>query len=84
MKYIILPIEDAQIIFTEEELSTMRKSTDNTQVIVHENILVDKRNQLGLVTLPVDGVFEWTYPVYEYGSDELNNLLSSEQWTSVE
>jgi hypothetical protein len=36
MKYIVLPILDAKQIFTEEELSPMRKSTDETEIIVHE------------------------------------------------
>lgn len=86
MKYIVIPIEDAKIVFTDEELSTMRKSVDGTEVIVHENILVDKRNAMGLTTLPSGdtGTFEWTYPVYEFNSKELNNLLSSETWTSKE
>ena len=83
MRYIVMPIEDAQVVFTEEELSTMRKSIDNTEVIVHENILIDKRNQLGLSTLPSEetGTFEWTYPVYEYNSNILNELLNSNKWT---
>lgn len=44
MKYVVMPIEDAQVVFTEEELSTMRKSVDNTEVIVHEEILLVRRN----------------------------------------
>lgn len=86
MKFIILPIEDAKLIFTEEELSTMRKSVDETEVIVHENILINKRTALGLATLPSEdtGQIEWTYPNYEYNSEELNNLLNSSEWNSEE
>lgn len=84
MRYIIIPIEDAQVVFTPDELSTMRKSIDSTQVIVHEEILLNKRNMLGLYTLSQEDTFEWTYPVYNYNSKELNDLLSSEAWTNNE
>ena len=82
MRFIIMPIEDAQTVFTEEELSTMRKSLDGTKVIAHEEILVRKRNVLGLTTLPSEEtrVIEWTYPVYNYKSEELNTLLNSDEW----
>lgn len=78
-----MPIEDAQVAFTEEELSTMRKSVDNTEVIVHEEILLVRKNQIGFTTLPSGEteIIEWTYPVYEYNSKELNNLLQSEAWS---
>ena len=82
MRFIIIPIEDAKTVFTEEELSTMRKSLDGTKVIAHEEILVRKRNALGLTTLPSDetGVIEWTYPVYNYKSEEFDTLLNSDEW----
>ena len=82
MRFIIIPIEDAKTVFTEEELSTMRKSLDGTKAIAHEEILVRKRNALGLTTLPSEetGVIEWTYPVYNYKSEELNTLLNSDEW----
>lgn len=84
MKYIVMPITDAKLIFTEDELSHMRKSVDETEVIVHENILIEKRNIAGMVTLPSEetGQIEWTYPNYKYNSEELNNLLSSSKWNS--
>lgn len=77
-----MPIEDAQVVFTEEELSTMRKSVDNTEVIVHEETLIRKRNSMGLTTLPLEdtGIIEWTYPIYDYNSSELDTLLSSDKW----
>lgn len=86
MKYIVLPIEDAKVVFSEEELNTMRKNVTNTEVLVHEEILLRKREQLGMSTLPVneDGTFQWTYPVYEYNTIELNNLLSSVEWIRSE
>lgn len=82
MRYIVMPIEDAQVVFTEEELSTMRKSVDNTEVIVHEETLIRKRNSMGLTTLPSEdtGIIEWTYPIYDYNSSELDTLLSSDKW----
>lgn len=82
MRFIIVPIEDMKVIFTEQELSTMRKSVDGTKVIVHEEVLLNKRNTLGLSTLPSEdtGIVEWTYPTYIYKSNELNNLLNSEEW----
>lgn len=84
MRYIVVPIEDLKIFFSAEEISHMRKSTDETEAIVHEEILLRKRNVLGLTTLPSEetGQIEWTYPVYEYNSEELNNILNSDDWTS--
>lgn len=83
MKYIVLPIEDAKIVFSEEELNTMRRNVADTEVLVHEEILLCRREALGMSTLPIneDGTFQWTYPVYEYNTEELNNLLVSKEWT---
>lgn len=83
MKYIVLPIEDAKIVFSEEELNTMRRNVADTEVLVHEEILLRKREALGMSTLPVneDGTLQWTYPVYEYNSQSLNGLLSSAKWS---
>ena len=81
MKYIVIPIEDAQIVMTQDELDHARKSVDGSKVLVHEETLVRKRNTMGLVTLPADnGDFEWTYPMYEYESKDLNDLLSGSEW----
>lgn len=86
MKFIVLPIEDTKVFFTEEELATHRKSIDGTKVIMHEETLIEKRNALGLSILPSEetGQIEWTYPNYEYNSEELNNLLNSSEWASNE
>lgn len=86
MKYIVLPILDAKQIFTEEELSTMRKSTDETEIIIHEEILISKREAMGMSILPSEetGQIEWTYPVYEHNTETFNNLLNSEEWASNE
>lgn len=85
MKFIVLPLIDAQFIFTEEELSHTRKSVDETEVIVHEEILIKKRNAMGLTTLQSEdtGQIEWTYPVYEYETAALNDLLNSDNWTDT-
>lgn len=86
MNFIILPIEDAKLVFTGEELDTIRKSVDGTEVIVHEEILICKRQSLGLSALPSVGGdnIEWTYPVYEHDSEELNTLLNSSKWKNEE
>lgn len=86
MKFIVLPIEDAKLVFTEQELETHRKSIDGTEVIVHEETLLEKRQALGMSVLPTDenGVIQWTYPNYEYNTDELNTLLESDKWSSKE
>lgn len=86
MKFIVLPITDAKIIFSEKELETHRKSIDGTQVIFHEETLLKKRKMLGLAELPADenGVIQWTYPNYEYESKELNDLFESDKWSSKE
>lgn len=83
MKYIVIPIEDAQIVMTQDELEHARKSVDGSKVLVHEEILVRKRNAMGLTTLPADNEdFEWTYPVYEHGSKDLNELLNGSEWSN--
>ena len=86
MKFIVLPLEDAKLVFTEQELETHRKSIDGTEVIVHEETLLEKRQALGMSVLPTDenGVIQWTYPNYEYNTDELNTLLESDKWSSKE
>lgn len=81
MKYVILPIKDASAIFTDKELSTMRKSVDNTEVLMHEEKLIEKRIILGIETLSADNDVELPYPIYEYNTDEFNNLLNSEKWS---
>ena len=86
MKFIVLPLEDAKLIFTEKELETHRKSIDGTEVIVHEETLLEKRQALGMSILPTDenGVIQWTYPNYEYNTDELNTLLESDKSSNKE
>lgn len=86
MKFIVLPLEDAKLVFTEQELETHRKSIDGTEVIVHEETLLEKRQALGMSILPTDeiGEIQWTYPNYEYNTDELNTLLESDKWSSKE
>lgn len=86
MKFIVLPLEDAKLVFTEQELETHRKSIDGTEVIIHEETLLEKRQALGMSTLPTDevGEIQRTYPNYEYGSKELNDLLESDKWSSKE
>lgn len=53
---------------------------------MHEETLLEKRNTLGLSTLPSEdtGQIEWTYPVYEYNTETFNNLLNSEEWSNKE
>lgn len=86
MVYVILPVEDAQLIFTTDELSHLRHNSANTEVIVHEQILLDKRSQLGLATLSTndDGTIQWTYPTYNYNTPALNDLLNSSDWTTID
>lgn len=86
MKFIVLPLEDAKLVFTEQELETHRKSIDGTEVIIHEETLLEKRQALGMSILPTDeiGEIQWTYPNYEYNTDELNTLLESDKWSSKE
>lgn len=82
MKFIVLPISDAQLIFTEDELKTIRKNVEGTEAIVHEEILIDKRTAMGMSVLSNDqGEFEWVYPTYQYNSEELNSLLQSSDWS---
>lgn len=82
MRYIVVPTEDVQTLFSADELEHARKSLDGSEMIVHEETLLRRREKLGLMTLPAnqDGRVEWTYPVYEHGSPELEGLLGSEEW----
>lgn len=84
MKFIVLPIEDAKLIFTEKELETHRKSIDGSEIIVHEETLLEKRKILEFREFPTDtdGIIQWTYPNYEYNTDELNTLLESDKWSN--
>lgn len=77
MKFIVMPIEDAQIIFSPAEIEYARKSNNGTKMLVHEETLLRKRAAMGLQTLPSEetGEFEWTYPVYKYKSKELNGVV---------
>ena len=83
MRYIVLPVEDARAVFAEHEISHMRRSVDGSQVIAHEEVLLRRRAAMGVQMLPSGdtGAAEWPYPVYEHGSAELAELLSSPQWS---
>lgn len=82
MRYIVMPIEDAKAVFSDKELETMRKNIDNTEVIAHEEILVAKREAMGMAVLPSEetGQIEWTYPVYLSNDVALTELLASSAW----
>ena len=82
MRYIVVPTEDVQALFSADELEHARKSLDGSDMIVHEETLLRRREKLGLMTLPInqDGMTEWTYPVYEHDSPELGTLLASGEW----
>ena len=85
MNFIIIPLADAAEVFTSDELEAARKSIDGKEVIVHEEILLQKKVERGLMTLPTDGEpVDWTYPVYGYNTAEFNNLLDSDKWASKE
>lgn len=85
MNFIIIPLADAAEVFTSDELKAARKSIDGKEVLVHEEILLQKKIERGLMTLPTDGEpVVWTYPVYAYNSKELDALLDSDKWTSKE
>ena len=85
MNFIIIPLADAAEVFTSDELEAARKSIDGKEVLVHEEILLQKKVERGLMTLPTDGEpVVWTYPVYAYNSKELDTLLDSDKWTSKE
>ena len=39
---------------------------------------------MSILTTDENGVIQWTYPNYEYNTDELNTLLESDKWSSKE
>lgn len=87
MIYVVIPTEELAALFTEEEIGRMRKSNDGKSAIAHEEVLMRKREALGVMTMPINqetGRMEWPYPTYEHGSGELDSLLSSEEWKGEE
>ena len=78
MKFIVVTIEWMSA-HGLTPLSTMRKSKDGSKVILHEDYfnLVAKQDEEG--NLLLDGA-----EVYAHNSIELENLLSSEEWSYSE
>lgn len=78
MKFIVVTIEWMSA-HGLTPLSTMRKSKDGSKVILHEDYfnLVAKQDEEG--NLLLDGA-----EVYAHNSVELENLLSSEEWSYSE
>lgn len=78
MKFIVVTIEWMSA-HGLTPLPTMRKSKDGSKVILHEDYfnLIAKRDEEG--NLLLDGA-----EVYAHNSIELENLLSSEEWSYSE
>lgn len=78
MKFIVVTIEWMSA-HGLTPLPTMRKSKDGSKVILHEDYfnLIAKRDEEG--NLLLDGA-----EVYAHNSVELQNLLSSEEWSYSE
>lgn len=86
MRFVILPVEDAEVVVPQDVMAHVRKSVDGTKVLMHENLLLQYRENRGLSTLedPDTGEIQWTYPVYNYGDEDFANLLGSSEWTEIE
>lgn len=86
MRFVILPVEDAEVVVPQDVMAHVRKSVDGTKVLMHENLLLQYRETMGFPTLedPDTGEIQWTYPVYNYGDDVFADLLGGPEWTEID
>lgn len=86
MRFVILPVEEAELVVPQDVMAHARKSVDGTKVLMHENLLLQYRENRGLSTLedPETGEIQWTYPVYNYGDENFANLLGGPEWTEID
>lgn len=77
MQFSIVPKIDAEIMFSDEDLSVFRKSVDGLYYMIHTERVLEAMP----MTLTEDGIeHPFPYDTYETGTFEFEKLLSSENW----
>lgn len=80
MQFSIVPKIDAEIMFSEDDLSVFRRSTDGLYYMIH----TEKVMEVMPMTLPEDGTeYHFPYDTYDTGTREFEKLLLSEEWAKM-
>lgn len=81
MQFSIVPKIDAEIMFSEDDLSVFRQSTDGLYYMIHTN----KVMEVMPITLPEDGTeHHFPYDTYDTGTREFEKLLLSDEWVKMD
>ena len=80
MQFSIVPKIDAEIMFSEDDLSVFRRSTDGMYYMIHTHKVIEVMP----MTLPEDGK-ERPYPhdKYDTGTRACEKLLFSAHWSKM-
>lgn len=85
MRYIVLPAEMLDEV-TQDALDYFhllpRYSTDNSQVLMKLNNFYALFPQAMPLQEDLEGSIELSFPIYTSGTEEFENLMQSELWTS--
>ena len=80
MQFSIVPKIDAEIMFSEDDLSVFRQSTDGMYYMIHTNKVIEVMP----MTLPEDGTeHPFPYDTYDTGTREFEKLLLSDEWIKM-
>lgn len=80
MQFSIVPKIDAEIMFSEDDLSVFRRSTDGMYYMIH----TEKVMEVMPMTLPDDGTeHPFPYDTYDTDTREFEKLLLSEEWNKM-
>ena len=81
MQFSIVPKIDAEIMFSEDDLSVFRRSTDGLYYMIHTNKVIEVMP----MTLPEDGTeHPFPYDTYDTGTREFEKLLLSDEWVKMD
>ena len=81
MQFSIVPKIDAEIMFSEDDLSVFRQSTDGLYYMLH----TDKVMEVMPMTLPEDGTeHPFHYDTYDTVTREFEKLLLSDEWVKMD
>lgn len=81
MQFSIVPKIDAEIMFSEDDLSVFRQSTDGLYYMLH----TEKVMEVMPMTLPEDGTERpFPYDTYDTGTREFEKLLLSDEWVKTD
>lgn len=80
MQFSIVPKIDAEIMFSEDDLSVFRQSTDGLYYMIH----TEKVMEVMPMTLPDDETeHPFPYDTYDTGTREFEKLLLSDEWIKM-